>query len=83
MNSITPLKQEQMEIGWWVELLTDTPCCTYYFGAFESAQEAALSQGGYIEDLMTEGAQGITVRIKWCKPRELTILLEDELVESS
>lgn len=77
------LEKEQIEMGWWVEILTTTPCCTYYFGAFESAQEAVLSQGSYIEDLVTEGAQGITVQIKWCKPREITIFPEDELAENS
>jgi hypothetical protein len=66
-----------------VEILIARPCCTYYFGPFESVEEAVLAQPGYIEDLVNEGAQGIAVQIKWCKPRNLTIFFEDELAESS
>ncbi|MFW6358003.1 MAG: DUF1816 domain-containing protein [Chroococcales cyanobacterium] len=70
-------------IGWayWVEVITDTPNCTYYFGPFATAKEAKMAQSGYIEDLESEGAQGISVSIKRCKPTDLTIF--DESGESS
>lgn len=60
-------------LAWWVEIATATPCCTYYFGPFLSAQEAVAAQAGYIEDLEDEGAQGLRVVIKRCKPSVVTI----------
>lgn len=57
---------------WWVEIMTTDPQCTYYFGPFSSALEARKAYPGYVEDLQGEGAQGITVTIKLCKPEILT-----------
>ncbi|MBD2461716.1 DUF1816 domain-containing protein [Oscillatoria sp. FACHB-1407] len=64
-------------LAWWVEVITETPRCTYYFGPFSSGKEAEEAQGGYIEDLEQEGAQGIKVNVKRCKPSSLTI--DDEV----
>jgi hypothetical protein len=63
--------------AWWVEIKTDSPHCTYYFGPFASANEANQAKPGYIEDLQSENAQGIAVSVKRCKPTQLTI--EDNL----
>lgn len=60
-------------LAWWVEVTTASPRCTYYFGPFLSADEAESAQGGYVEDLEQEGAQGITATVKRCKPEALTI----------
>ncbi len=73
MNLAEIGEKKQVEMGWWVEIITAQPHCIYYFGPFESTKEAALAQDGYLEDLVNEGTQGITVEIKWCKPRDLTI----------
>jgi hypothetical protein len=62
--------------AWWVEVVTRQPYCTYYFGPFQSLQEAKLVQPGYIEDLEQEGAKEIVSQIKWCSPKELTLLEE-------
>ena len=62
---------------WWVEIQTDNPQCTYYFGPFETAEEARALQDGYLEDLRQEQARIITVEIKQCQPKELTICLSD------
>jgi hypothetical protein len=64
----------------WLEISTDNPRCTYYFGPFLSPKEAIVGQYGYIEDLKEEGAKGIVVRMRRCKPRELTVF--DDLEES-
>lgn len=64
---------EQLGLAWWVEIVTDKPQCTYYFGPFASAKKAELALPGYIEDLEQEEAQGITVVSKRCQPKELTI----------
>lgn len=59
--------------AWWVEIVTQNPRCTYYFGPFLSVKEANATKAGYIEDLEHEGAQGIAVAVKRCKPANLTI----------
>ena len=68
-------------MAWWVEIVTDKPLCTYYFGPFANAKEAELAYPGYIEDLEQEKAVLIAVVSKRCQPKELTIC-EDELGES-
>jgi hypothetical protein len=68
---------EFLGLAFWVEIVTDNPKCTYYFGPFLSAKEAEAARGGYIEDLENEGAQGIAVTVKRCKPSNLTIFDED------
>lgn len=60
-------------LAWWVEIVTDNPRCTYYFGPFFSAKEAQDAETGYVEDLEQEGAKGIAVAVKRCKPNRLTI----------
>ena len=65
--------QNSPELPWWVEICTQNPVCIYYFGPFDSAQEAQSYQAGYLEDLTAEKAEGITTRIKQCeKPEVLT-----------
>jgi hypothetical protein len=59
--------------AWWIEVVTDAPRCTYYFGPFSSQDEAKEETPGYLEDLTIEGAQGIRSEIKRCKPGQLTI----------
>ena len=58
---------------WWIKITTDAPLCTYYFGPFETIQEAKDSQSGYWEDLQQEGALGIASEIQRIKPQELTL----------
>ena len=60
-------------LDWWVEIYTNHPQCTYYFGPFETAVEARDLTDGYLEDLRREHAQIITVAIKQCQPEHLTI----------
>ncbi len=60
-------------MAWWVELQTQNPKCTYYFGPFLDEATAKASIKGYVEDLESEGAQGIYVNIKRCKPDALTV----------
>lgn len=65
--------------AWWVEIVTKTPHCTYYFGPFLSVKEAKAAIAGYMEDLEHEGAQDIAITVKRCKPSNLTIY--DDLAE--
>jgi hypothetical protein len=64
---------QNLGLAWWVEVVTQTPRCTYYFGPFLNSAEAKASIKGYIEDLEQEGAQGLIVNVKRCKPAVLTI----------
>lgn len=58
---------------WWIKIDSQIPQCTYYFGPFNSLAEAESHRPGYLHDLEVEGAQGITVLIEQCQPRQLTI----------
>ncbi|MBD2777294.1 DUF1816 domain-containing protein [Iningainema tapete] len=60
-------------LAWWVEIITQNPRCTYYFGPFLSEVDAKGAIKGYVEDLEQEGAQGIVINVKRCKPQALTI----------
>jgi Domain of unknown function (DUF1816) len=73
MNEIWVSVLETVGLAWWVEIITSTPACTYYFGPFSSAQEAEAKRPGYIQDLEGEGAIGLQVVVKRCKPTQLTI----------
>jgi hypothetical protein len=57
----------------WIEIVTDSPRCTYYFGPFSSESEAEGAKIGYIEDIEAEGSKGLAVMVKRCKPEMLTI----------
>lgn len=72
---------EWLGLAWWIEIITNNPCCTYYFGPFLSEKQAKLFHTGYIEDLKQEEAQIVSVNIKRGQPKELTIY-EEELPEN-
>lgn len=78
MNEIWLSVLESVGLAWWVEIVTSTPACTYYFGPFSSSQEAETHKPGYIQDLKEEGAQGLKVVVKRCKPTQLTVFDENE-----
>jgi Domain of unknown function (DUF1816) len=67
--------------AWWIEIFTEQPKCTYYFGPFAGAQEAHAASTGFVEDLEAEFAQGIKIKIdRHCQPDLLTI--EHDTIES-
>lgn len=68
-------------LAYWIEIVTDKPRCTYYFGPFLTKQEAETAMSGYMEDLENEGAQGIGSAIKRCKPDSLTVY--DDMADMS
>ncbi|HEY9730181.1 MAG TPA: DUF1816 domain-containing protein [Chroococcales cyanobacterium] len=74
--------RSQHATPWWVEIATEAPPCTYYFGPFNSVGEAQLNQRGYIEDLQQEGAKGIAVRLEQGQPKILTICEEEVWLDS-
>ena len=34
--------------AWWIEIKTNQPACTYYFGPFDSELEAMAAKGGRV-----------------------------------
>ena len=69
-------------LGWayWIEIVTEVPRCTYYFGPFENRREAEEESLGYVEDLKDEEAVGIRVTIeRRATPTELTVFQDDDL----
>lgn len=85
MGLINNLKQlfigfrEGNNTAWWAKITTNNPRCTYYFGPFQTHDEAKQAYPGYIEDLDGEGAQGIVVVIERCQPEVLTICEEPDI----
>ena len=49
---------------WWVEVDTDSPKRTYYFGPYDSRQEASDKSNKYIRDLEKKGSKKISINIK-------------------
>ncbi len=70
---------KQYQLFWWLEIKTAKPDCIYWFGPFTSSQEARFHLAGYVEDLVEEQAEGISIKLKQCQPSELTICSESEL----
>ncbi len=68
---------QQVTSECWAEIITERPHCIYYFGPFQTFMEAKTTCPGYIEDLQSEGALGIKVVIKRCRPDMLTICDEE------
>ncbi len=81
------MKEQMLEflntigLAYWAEIVTDYPRCTYYFGPFYSKEDAEVAKNGYIDDLESEGAKGILVVIKRCKPSSLTVFDEKEEIK--
>ena len=62
---------------WWIKITTAEPNCIYYFGPFESEEEAIAYQPGFIEDLQQENAQQIAASIQRSQaPTQLTVEFE-------
>lgn len=69
----------KLGLAYWLEVITHDPWCVYYFGPFSTIQDAELSQHGYLQDILEESAQPISITIKQFQPHTLTIF-EDSLV---
>ena len=69
--------QQHRSSEWWLEVATESPVCTYYFGPFDSVLEAESSQSDYLRDLSEEGATVVSIKVEQCQPSQLTIFGED------
>jgi hypothetical protein len=74
----SPDSDSASDKDWWVEVKTEGPSCTYYFGPFDIEEEAKLAQRGYVEDLQHEGVQQVNATIaRRTAPKTLTIYDEE------
>lgn len=83
MNELWVDTLQFLGLAWWIEVITDSPKCTYYFGPYISADEAKAAQTGFTDDLLQEGARSIRAAIKRCKPAQLTIFDESSDAKTS
>jgi len=58
--------------SWWLRFETAKPTATYYFGPFQSYNDAANNSQDHLEDLISENAQEIAYDIEFGNPQELT-----------
>ncbi|NJK60058.1 MAG: DUF1816 domain-containing protein [Oscillatoriales cyanobacterium SM2_1_8] len=66
----------------WLEIETDHPRCTYYFGPYLSREEAEAAQEGFLEDLKEEGATILRMEIDVRPtPPQLTIEAEEGAIQ--
>lgn len=63
---------EALGLAYWVEIITANPPDFYYFCPFLIAKEAEISQRGFIQDLLADGIEVISVHIKRCHSPKLT-----------
>jgi Domain of unknown function (DUF1816) len=69
---------EKLGVAFWIEISTEVPRCVYYFGPFLSRSDADQAKPGFEEDLVEEGAMGITTMIfQRPAPDILTIELDE------
>jgi hypothetical protein len=73
VNEVITSFMQGLRTDWWAEITTTSPRCIYYFGPFQTYAEVSAAYPGYIDDLDSEGSQGIVVVIKRCNPDVLTI----------
>jgi hypothetical protein len=83
MNELWLSTLEFLGLAWWIEVTTEAPNCTYYFGPYISASEAQAAETGFVEDLEQEGVRSIRAEVKRCKPAQLTIFDEREAKSAS
>lgn len=55
----------------------------YSFGPFETEQQAKVSQSGYLENLIQEGAAITFCQVKQLQPMTLTVLEPSDQTEGS
>ena len=66
------------KIPYWIEIKTENPKCIYYFGHFDSSLAAKLMSKGYVKDLNDENAKVVSLKLKQCQPKQLTIIETEE-----
>lgn len=76
MNELWLSTLELLGLAWWLEITTESPNCTYYFGPYLRASEAEADKQGFMDDLEKEGARNIKFAIKRCRPDRLTVFDE-------
>jgi hypothetical protein len=61
-------------LAYWIEIRTDRPVCTYYFGPYSRQSSAAVALDGFLDDLRQEGAEIVASSIdRRREPEQLTV----------
>ncbi len=63
----------EQQSSWWIRITSYSPDGVYYFGPFDSWDEAESKQTEYIETIKYEGAAAIISQIKQCQPQQLPV----------
>ena len=61
---------------YWVKIITKNPRFIYYFGPCNNYAEAHTMHYGFVEDLVAEQANVVSIKIKRYLPKKLTITKE-------
>ncbi|MGB2925871.1 MAG: DUF1816 domain-containing protein [Limnothrix sp.] len=78
LGSIFYYLQQPCDRRWWMKVTTAKPQCVYYFGPFDSQQEAQANVQGYRDDLEGEQAKIMKIKIDQCFPaNQLTFCPEE------
>ena len=65
---------------WWLKITTAGPRCIYYFGPFQSQEEANEQVAGYRSDLESEKARVVQVKLnQQLPPAQLTFSPDETL----
>jgi hypothetical protein len=83
MNEFWLNTLEFLGLAWWIEIVTETPSCVYYFGPYATVEDAETARPGFEMDLRQEGAKGVRIKIKRFKPEQLTIFDESDESEGT
>lgn len=69
------MNQSQKGANYWIRIVTNNPDYVYYFGSFESYEEAQCCVRGYIQDLKEEGSKIVFFDITRYQPKQLNLSL--------
>jgi hypothetical protein len=64
----------QTTSAWWVEVSLSIPQQTYHLGPFNSREEAKLSRGTHVKDLLHQTTRDIVASIKGLLKNKFTLL---------
>ena len=66
------MKKEIQKYTWWIKLTINKDCNIYYFGDFESYEEAEQIKNIYIQNLDKEKAKKVNILIELNEPKMIS-----------
>lgn len=65
------MQNKEPKFGWWIEIVTNKPKYTYYFGGFDSYWEIKSLKYKYIQDFKKKEIEIVNIQVLQCQPEEL------------